>query len=137
MQNCGLAFGLLLACSPCCMPLTLHLLLPACAALGQPVRSSSGSLGAAPAGGLGAAIAAGQGAAGAAGAAAAAAAAGAGGRGAGPDHREVRYADGVLAMINVLRLLTLGGPRTWDAGLHKQVGWPAAGRQGWAGSVLV
>uniref|UniRef100_A0A383VYD8 Piwi domain-containing protein n=1 Tax=Tetradesmus obliquus TaxID=3088 RepID=A0A383VYD8_TETOB len=97
--------------------------------LGQPVRSSSGSLGAAPAGGLGAAIAAGQGAAGAAGAAAAAAAAGAGGRGAGPDHREVRYADGVLAMINVLRLLTLGGPRTWDAGLHKQLGMQAAPRQ--------
>lgn len=43
------------------------------------------------------------------------------GRGAGPDHREVRYADGVLAMINVLRLLTLGGPRTWDATAYKQV----------------
>jgi hypothetical protein len=33
----------------------------------------------------------------------------------------VRYADGVLAMINVLRLLTLGGPRTWDANMYKQV----------------
>jgi hypothetical protein len=89
------------------------------------VRTSSGSLAPLAAGGLGAAIAAGQGAAGAAGAAAAAA--GAGGRGAGPDHREVRYADGVLAMINVLRLLTLGGPRTWDANMHKQVRGSAGG----------
>jgi hypothetical protein len=24
-------------------------------------------------------------------------------------------------MINVLRLLTLGGPRTWDANMYKQV----------------
>ena len=96
-----------------------------CAALGSgSVRAGSGSLAPPAAGGLGAAIAAGHGGAGAASAAAAAAAAaaaGAGGRGAGPDHREVRYADGVLAMINVLRLLTLGGPRTWDANMHKQV----------------
>lgn len=47
---------------------------------------------------------------------------GAGGRGAGPDHREVRYAEGVLAMINVLRVLTLGGPRITDAATLKQVG---------------
>lgn len=49
--------------------------------------------------------------------------AGAGGRGAGPDHREVRYAEGVLAMINILRVLTLGGPRITDAATLKQVGW--------------
>jgi hypothetical protein len=30
-------------------------------------------------------------------------------------------------MINVLRLLTLGGPRTWDANMYQQVG--ARGRQ--------
>jgi hypothetical protein len=50
------------------------------------------------------------------------AAGGAGGRGAGPDHREVRYAEGVLAMINILRVLTLGGPRVTDAAAIKQVG---------------
>jgi hypothetical protein len=47
---------------------------------------------------------------------------GAGGRGAGPDHREVRYAEGVLAMINILRVLMLGGPRITDAATIKQVG---------------
>lgn len=46
---------------------------------------------------------------------------GASGRGAGPDHRDVQYGAGVLAMINVLRLLTLGGPRTWDLATYKQV----------------
>jgi hypothetical protein len=34
----------------------------------------------------------------------------------------VRYAEGVLAMINVLRVLTLGGPRITDAATLKQVG---------------
>ena len=53
----------------------------------------------------------------------AAAAAGAGGgRGSGPDHREVRYQDGVLSMINTLRQLALGGPRTWDYQTYQQVG---------------
>jgi hypothetical protein len=45
----------------------------------------------------------------------------AGGRGAGPDHREVRYAEGVLAMINILRVLALGGPRVMDGATLKQV----------------
>ncbi|KAF8058950.1 AGO1 [Scenedesmus sp. PABB004] len=85
-----------------------------------PLRSSSGGLAGMAGGALGAALAGGAG--GGAGASAA------GGRGAGPDHREVRYADGVLAMINVLRLLTLGGPRTWDAALHKAVGMQVAPR---------
>jgi hypothetical protein len=50
------------------------------------------------------------------------------GRGAGPDHREVRYAEGVLAMINVLRLLSLGGPRTWDHAQHSATGMARARR---------
>lgn len=79
----------------------------------MPLRTSSGGLSAQVAGGLGLAVGPN-----------AAAAGSAGGRGAGPDHREVRYADGVLAMINVLRLLHLGGPRTWDAATHKQVRRP-------------
>jgi hypothetical protein len=47
--------------------------------------------------------------------------AGGGGRGSGPDHREVRYQDGVLSMINTLRQLALGGPRTWDYQTYQQV----------------
>lgn len=47
---------------------------------------------------------------------------GAGGRGAGPDHRELRYQDGVLAMINNLRMLNIGGSRVWDHVVYQQVG---------------
>lgn len=86
-------------------------LLPAALGQSAPVRTSSGGLSTSALGGLSSSLAG----------AAAAAGAAASGRGAGPDHREVRYADGVLAMINVLRLLTLGGPRTWDVAAYKQV----------------
>lgn len=67
-------------------------------------------------------------------------AAGAGGRGAGPDHREVRYAEGVLAMINILRVLTLGGPRITDAAQIKQVrvgGCMSVWHGGWEFSIGV
>lgn len=88
---------------------------PTALGAGGPARSSGGltSLGlSSSSGGLGGGVGGGS---------AGGAAGGAGGRGAGPDHREVRYAEGVLAMINILRVLTLGGPRITDAAAIQQV----------------
>lgn len=59
---------------------------------------------------------------------------GPGGRGAGPDHREARLAEGMAAMINALRPLPLVA-RTWDLAAFKAHGMRPAPRPAGSGAV--